>query len=72
MKKMIVVLLGLLFCVCLRADKNENIDECLKSWGKHPFNEKNYTYRKLRTNVKVLGIGGNISDLVATKNRNWF
>lgn len=62
MKKMIVVLLGAGLCLSLKADNNPNIDECLKAWGKHPFNAKNYTYKKLKTNVKVLGIGGNIAD----------
>lgn len=51
----------------LQAGSNEGIDACLKAWGKHPFSKKAPVFRTLDTQVKVLGIGGNVVDSMATK-----
>lgn len=54
------------FVSAITLGNNSYIDSCLKSWGKHPFDQKNYNYRTIQANVKVLGIGGNVSDTNAT------
>ncbi len=51
----------LLLPTFLFANDRTAIDACLDAWGKHPFS-KNSPYRKIKSNVKVMGIGGNVED----------
>lgn len=59
----------LLFALALlthSALANEDVNACLKAWGKHPFGN-NPSFRTLKANVKVLGIGGKVEDTAATE-----
>ncbi len=42
------------------------VETCLSKWGKTPFSKKNLEFRTLSSHVKILGIGGNISDEKST------
>jgi hypothetical protein len=61
------VLLGFVFLFALpcafASDGDENaVKACLAHWGKHPFNEKNLSFKTLSAKVTVLGIGGATRD----------
>ena len=38
------------------------LNACLKSWGKHPFDEGNLNYRTIAPNVRVFGSGVSVQD----------
>jgi hypothetical protein len=42
------------------------IDACLRSWKKHPFGQSP-SFRTIKGQVKVVGIGANLEDLDRTK-----
>lgn len=42
------------------------INACLSNWKVHPFDARNPKFRVLATKVKIMGIGGDINDSVAT------
>ena len=70
MKKLILIALALvgaqLLSVCAHADAEANeIQSCLRSWGKTPFTA-NSPFRVISAKVKVMGIGGNIDESVKT------
>lgn len=48
----------------------EAIKNCLTKFGKHPFDEKNPSYTTISTKVKVLGVGEQTSDEIATDKPN--
>lgn len=42
--------------------------KCMKHWDKHPFSSTGkLKYRTLRTSVKILGIGNDVTDNIKTK-----
>lgn len=57
---------SLFFSLHARATDADEIKACLKSWGHSPFTEKS-PYRIVAAKVKVMGIGGDIYETVATK-----
>ena len=42
------------------------IQSCLSHWGKHPFPKKNPEFKVISAKVKVLGIGGEMKDDIAS------
>ena len=59
--KLLVIVLSLLFVCSAHAGKyDKNVKECLKHWGKTPFNKKNPKYRTVSTSVNVFGAGKDI------------
>ncbi len=61
-----IVFFSFLFISMISHADKEDINDCLKGWGKHPFGEKPQ-YRTLNTSVKILGIGKKIADNTQTK-----
>jgi hypothetical protein len=65
MKTLCLILCTALFSSNALAEDNGDqvaIRECLRKWGKHPFEGKNPSYRTISTTVKVMGIGGDVND----------
>lgn len=48
------------------ASDQEEIQQCLRHWGKHPFAKSNPEFRTMATKVKVMGIGDEMTDTKAT------
>ena len=60
-----VIFLLVLIWLPASALADPDMDACLKSWRKHPFGN-NPPFRKLKSSVKVLGIGGSVDDKEST------
>jgi hypothetical protein len=63
MKKLILLLA--LQSIAASATDMDEIQQCLRSWGTHPFAKENPEYRTISSKVKVMGIGNEMTD---TKN----
>ena len=59
--KAFIVLLSMLFAVSAYAADDDEVANCLRSWGKHPFKEKP-EFRVISSKVRVMGVGSNVED----------
>lgn len=53
----------------VQVDESEqtSLDRCLAAWGEHPFAENGpYTVRVISSNVRVMGVGNEVTDTVET------
>lgn len=46
---------------------DQHVKDCLKHWGKTPFNAKNLNYKTMKSQVSVFGAGGDLKDEEKTK-----
>ncbi len=67
MKIIGALILGLSFSAIGWASDMDELKECLRHWGKHPFSKSEPEYRTIAGKVKVMGIGGEMIDMVKTE-----
>jgi len=60
--KLIAVLLTLGFSFSAFATDSDEIQNCLKTWGKTPFSKDNPDFRVISSKVRVMGIGDSVED----------
>lgn len=60
--KLFAVLFALLFSLTAFASDEDDIQRCLKNWGKHPFAKEHPDFRIITGKVRVMGIGSNVED----------
>jgi hypothetical protein len=66
--KFIIALAALFsFSMAAAATDMDEIKECLRHWGKHPFAKEEPDFRTISAKVKVMGIGGEMQDVKATE-----
>lgn len=61
MKTSLLVLAALVLVPTTLFAKHQDIDSCLEAWGENPFG-KSPRFRTLKTEVKIVGIGDQVTD----------
>jgi hypothetical protein len=65
--KLFAILLTLGFSFSAAATDMDEIQNCLRSWGKTPFSKENPDFRVITSKVRVMGIGDNVEDTRPTE-----
>lgn len=64
--KFLAALIALTFSTVCMATDMDDIQQCLRTWGKHPFAKESPTFRTMSSRVKVMGVGDDMSDTKVT------
>ncbi|MGZ3723785.1 MAG: hypothetical protein ACXVA9_12670, partial [Bdellovibrionales bacterium] len=66
--KLIAVLLTIGFsATSAYASDMDEVQNCLRSWGKTPFSKENPDFRVISSKVRVMGIGDAVEDTRSTE-----
>ncbi len=66
MKITLAIAATLLFTFGAWAEDSDEVKNCLQHWGTHPFGKTEPHFRTISSKVRVMGVGGEITDAAHT------
>ena len=67
MKLVSLLVVALVFTGSAWASDLDDVTQCLAHWGQHPFSKTEPKFRTISSKVKVMGVGGEITDGAKTE-----
>jgi hypothetical protein len=67
MKLIHMAVVALVFTGTAWASDVDDVTQCLAHWGQHPFSKTDPKFRTISSKVKVMGVGGEITDGATTE-----